>query len=324
LPFGIYYSQGEWFDADFVQDHKNGFNTSTFYTKKVVPQRMDLVHRYPKAMLWHTDGGWMAPDRYWNNLDWLTYVYDKSPLAAHVVSCNSMGVGCCHTAGSGAAAKKCWEYGDAPSGGDRTTAGMVTAHFYTNQMTIQRGSWSWDRSEDAIADFFSADELLWTLISTTAWNGTLVVNIGPTADGLIPPIFEDRLASMGKWLALNGEAIYSTRPWPAALPSGFEGGSAPTFAGRTNATYYTMAANGTVVYGVLMTYPTPDASGSCTVTLTMVPTTSSTEVSLLGMPAGATLRWQATGTVGIAVTVPCQVPTEAASAWVLKFTGLRM
>ena len=51
------------------------------------------AHAHPQAMLWHTDGGWMAPDAYWNNLDWLTYVYEKSPMAAHVVSCNSMGVG---------------------------------------------------------------------------------------------------------------------------------------------------------------------------------------------------------------------------------------
>ena len=39
-------------------------------------QRLDLVNRFPKAMLWHwhTDGGWMAPDAYWDNLDWLEYV----------------------------------------------------------------------------------------------------------------------------------------------------------------------------------------------------------------------------------------------------------
>lgn len=140
--------------------------------------------------------------RYWNNLDWLTYVYDKSPMAARVVSCNSMGVGCCHKAESGAQGSKCWEYGDAPSGGDRTTAGMVTGHFYTNQMTIQRGSWSWDRSEEGLDDFFSVDELLWTLISTTAWNGTLVMNIGPTADGQIPPIFVDRLSAVGLFFFL--------------------------------------------------------------------------------------------------------------------------
>ena len=50
--------------------------------------------------------------------------YEKSPLAEHVVSCNSMGVGCCHSAGG----SKCWEYGDAPSGGDRTTAGPCVTY----------------------------------------------------------------------------------------------------------------------------------------------------------------------------------------------------
>ena len=72
-------------------------------------------------------------------------------------------------------------------------------------MTIQRGSWSWDRKEDKMSDFFSATELLWTLISTTAWNGTLVMNIGPAADGRIPPIFLDRFQEIGEWMEINGE-----------------------------------------------------------------------------------------------------------------------
>jgi alpha-L-fucosidase len=50
LPFGIYYSQGEWFDADMVNDHKNNFTTNAFITKKVIPQRLDLVTRYPKVL----------------------------------------------------------------------------------------------------------------------------------------------------------------------------------------------------------------------------------------------------------------------------------
>ena len=57
LNFGIYYSQGEWFDADFVADSRTGFKTRTFVKKKVVPQRLDLVKRYPKSIIWHTDGG---------------------------------------------------------------------------------------------------------------------------------------------------------------------------------------------------------------------------------------------------------------------------
>ena len=39
------------------------------------------------------------------------------------------------------------------------------------------------------------------------------MNIGPTKDGIIAPIYEDRLRGMGAWLKINGEAIYSTKPW---------------------------------------------------------------------------------------------------------------
>lgn len=41
------------------------------------------------------------------------------------------------------------------------------------------------------------------------------MNIGPTKDGIIAPIFQERLADIGKWLSINGEAIYSSKPWTA-------------------------------------------------------------------------------------------------------------
>lgn len=51
------------------------------------------------------------------------------------------------------------------------------------------------------------------LAQVVSKNGNMLLNVGPAADGTIHPIFADRLLSLGKWLKVNGESIYKSRPW---------------------------------------------------------------------------------------------------------------
>lgn len=71
-------------------------------------------------------------------------------------------------------------------------------------------SYGLNRAERA-ADYKSSRELILVLVDLVSRGGNLLLDIGPAADGTIPPLMEQRLLEMGAWLKVNGEAIYGTR-----------------------------------------------------------------------------------------------------------------
>jgi alpha-L-fucosidase len=63
-------------------------------------------------------------------------------------------------------------------------------------MTIDRISWGFRRNA-LFSDYFSLEELIKELVITVSTGGNLLMNVGPTKDGIISPIFEERLRGMG-------------------------------------------------------------------------------------------------------------------------------
>jgi alpha-L-fucosidase len=55
--------------------------------------------------------------------------------------------------------------------------------------------------------------LIKELVDIVSKNGRLLLNVGPRADGVIPEEAQNILLEMGKWLSVNGDAVYGTRPW---------------------------------------------------------------------------------------------------------------
>jgi len=102
-------------------------------------------------------------------------------------------------------------------GGDYSTPEQQIGGFnmerpWESCMTISaHGQWAWGGPTDGVKPL--ADCLL-MIIRAAGGNGNVLLNVGPTPEGIIEPCQVERLKEIGAWLAKNGESIYGTRGGP--------------------------------------------------------------------------------------------------------------
>lgn len=98
----------------------------------------------------------------------------------------------------------------------------ISPRFWQNDTSVARNSWGFTEAQD----YKQPRDLIHDLVDVVSKNGALLLNVGPRADGSIPEAEQEILLEIGRWLAVNGAAIYSTRPWrvsgegPTAVPEG--------------------------------------------------------------------------------------------------------
>jgi len=92
---------------------------------------------------------------------------------------------------------------------ERGTSATLRPRPWQACTAVSRESWCYVEHPD----YKTPRELACTLVDTVAKNGCLLLNVGPKADGTIAEAEARILRDVGTWLAVNGEAVYGTRPW---------------------------------------------------------------------------------------------------------------
>ncbi len=85
----------------------------------------------------------------------------------------------------------------------------VSPYFWQTDTAVAKHSWCYTENND----YKNSEDILRDLVDIVSKNGSLLLNIGPKADGTIPEEDERILREIGAWFAINGEAIYGTEPF---------------------------------------------------------------------------------------------------------------
>jgi alpha-L-fucosidase len=195
----MYYSLYEWYNPLWLNDKPR------YVKEHMWPQMKDLVNTYRPDVFW-TDGEWDAKDTLWKSPEFLSWLYNESPVKDRVVTYDRWGDGLR------------FHHGGVYTPEYQPDLEIKDDHYWEESRGMGF-SYGYNREEDAW-DYNSSKALVFQLIDKVSRGGNFLLDIGPDEHGKIPPIMQERLLQIGDWIKTNGEAIYGTTKWRTAAQWG--------------------------------------------------------------------------------------------------------
>jgi len=175
------------------------------------------------------------------------------------------------------------------------------------------------------AKFVTPNELIDILVDIVSKNGNMLLNVPPDPDGTIPQVMKDLLIEIGEWLAVNGDAIYGTRPWnsfgegPTRLPAGGHKVEREKIVYTEKDIRFTKKSD-TELYAIIMDTPKGDITIKTLSSALGVLPVGIEKVQLLG--SDEELKWERTAD-GLVIKAPSKFPTQHAHAFRIICEGYK-
>ena len=208
MRLGFYYSIMDWHHPDYLprkpwNDLANKSPDFDRYVAFMKGQLKELLTGYgPISPLWF-DGQWENTWTYDRGADLYNYIRGLQP---DIIVNNRVGT------------EQSLSSGQTPVGDYRTPEQTIPPNGlgtdWETCMTMNN-TWGFKASDQ---DWKSTQVLVRNLIDCASKGGNYLLNVGPTAEGLIPEPSVERLKQIGQWLGYNGEAVYGTSASPFARP----------------------------------------------------------------------------------------------------------
>jgi alpha-L-fucosidase len=220
IRFGFYYSQAQdWHEPngngntwDFGPEDKKDFDQ--YLRAKAEPQVKELLSGYgPVCLIWFDTPHNMNNERGKRFID---IVHEMQP--ATLID-GRLGAD-----------------GDYQSMHDNAIPNEVLKGDWEVPATINH-TWGF-RKDDT--DWKTPEDMTFKLVDIVSKGGNYLLNVGPTAEGVIPQASQDNLRAVGRWLKVNGESVYGAGPTPfgdelgAPIPGVKDKKGNPGFAAKTD------------------------------------------------------------------------------------------